>query len=230
MATPRSTHLQPVVPHVLVIGERRHAYTLGAIERLAVRYATAETVRVAGRTANIRQAHCWCLPDDQAWTEVQSCHAAFQTALTALADGLRDLGRYAVTLQAAGGHKQHPDLLCPTVIHCPDPDAPAGNWLITHDQHALPRCTRHTVARHTAKMIEVTSGTTYDLGLRDQGHYTVCPTDDAWDRIARLHAEVEAAAAAWKKLRDRLGTYDAAQADRRYAALPGAQQLGLFAR
>lgn len=219
----------PIVAHVLVVGQRVHPYRLAPVERLVVRYATKTTIRADGHVSNIHHGVCWCLPTDDAWNDAQATHAAYQAALTALGEGLRALGRYPAKLAAAGGIKHHPEPLSQTVIACPDPDAKDGAWFAPPDNLGLPRITRHDVSKHTPKMLTITSGTIYDLGPRGQGQYSVCPSDEAWVNIQTLYATAEAAAQAWKKLLDQLGTYELAKRDGRYRSLQTAIQPSLLA-
>lgn len=220
--------IPPIVSTILIVGERVHSYRLAPIKRLGITYATKTTVRAEGRTSNIQHHLCWCVPTNDAWDETQATYAAYQAALTALADSLRELGRYPTKLAAVGGVKKHPEPLSTTVICCPDPDSKDGTWFLPTSDQGLPKISRHTVSKHSPKMLTITSGTIYDVGPRAQAHYSVCPTDADWERIETLYTAAEAAAHEWRKLLDRLGTYATAHLDQRYRALQTAIQPSLL--
>ncbi len=178
----------PIVPRVLIIGDRQHPYRLPALACYATQYATPTTVRLFGR-ANVMQQHCYCLPSEASWQTTQTMHAAFQAALTALADELCRLGRYPERLAEAGGIKARPEPLTPTVICCDDPDRHASFWWGQSQNHGVPHCVRVPVVRHTLKMLGLSNGS-----LHSQSDYTVCPDDAAFGDVASLEEAVRAAA------------------------------------
>ncbi|MBA3946800.1 MAG: hypothetical protein H0X37_19840 [Herpetosiphonaceae bacterium] len=212
----------PIVPRVLIIGDRQHPYRLPELERYATQYATPTTVRLFGR-ANVMQQHCYCLPSEASWQTTQTMYAAFQAGLTALADELRRLGRYPERLAEAGGIKAHPESLTATVISCDDPSRHASFWWGQSQNHGVPHCVRVPVERHTSKMLGLSVG-----GLHSQYDYTVCPDDAAFEDVARLEEAARRAAVTWEVHLDRLGTYATAVADGRYAPLLYAIQPSLF--
>lgn len=180
-----------IVPHILYVADQRHPWQLAPIERLAVNYHTPTTVFVAFGTADAsvqpitgrsgvskQNYHVWCLLDDAAWERVQTEHAAFQATLDALADGLRQLGRYAERLAEAGGVARAPNPLTPTVIAAPDPDVAPSNWFTTRP---VPRVERRVVVSHTPRMLRCLSN--YDQHIEtphNQRDHFVCPTDADW--------------------------------------------------
>jgi len=217
-----STHMTPLVPHILLIGERQHPYRLPDLHRYATQYATPTTVRLYGR-ANVMQQHCSCLATKERWQATQTTYAALQAGLTALADELRQLGRYPARLAEAGGIKAHPEPLAATAIRCDDPDRHASFWWSQRQNHGVPHCLRVTVERHTPKMLGLAGGTLYA-----QSDYTVCPDDAAFENVARLEAAARTQAIAWETHLAQLGTYATAVADGRYAPLLHAIQPSLF--
>src|SRR6185436_12664817 len=97
-----------------------------------------------------QQTHVYCLPDVAAWERVQATRVALQEAIDALADGLRALGSYAKRLEEAGGIKQAPNPLYPTVISAPHPDETDEGYYISR---LVPRVERKPISSHTPKML-----------------------------------------------------------------------------
>lgn len=205
---PGSRRWKPIVPHVLIVGERTDIYAPPLIARAATIYDTPTTVRVRlpdGADGSQPQGSAYAIPDDAAWASIDSAVGAYAQALTAFADGLRQLGRYDHALTANGGVAQVPTgPLCSSVARADDPDRPR-NWFI--DGWDVPRLSRASIARHTPKML---------VGS-DIGSYTFAQTeawcladDAAWQRIDALRQTAADAAQAVEALLGRLGTYDEA--------------------
>ncbi len=209
-----------LIPHVLHVGESHHPWQAPPIERLEVLGNTPDGVRVVpgtlpavtprpGQRVVNRPDHLVvCLPDEAAWVEVQAARALHQTTLDALAAALRDYGRYDERLAASQGD---PNPLTPTVVHAwLPPDryyAPTFFW-----DGAVPEIVRKRAEAHTPK--RVSSGGVHLM----QTHCYLCPDDAAWKHIAGLYQAAVSAAAAWRALLARLGTYAEARTDGRWTA------------
>jgi hypothetical protein len=215
----------PIVPHVLYVADQHHPWRLAAFERLRARYHTPTTVAVefgsidftvqpvnGKQGATKQQTKVYCLRDDLAWDRVQGRRAALQEALDALADGLRALGSYARRLEAAGGMKQAPNPLSPTVITMPDPDTTEDGYFISN---LVPRIGREEITSHTPKMLHVVRNGKPWSTTHQRDHF-VCPSEDDWQRLVALRSAVKEQAEAWQRLLRELGTYQAALADGRY--------------
>ena len=205
----------PVVASVLIIGERRSFYDPPPIARAATIYDTATTVRCQrGDKPETQASHkVWCVPDDTAWQAIEQAHAAFTTALSDLAEGLRELGRYKEALEQAGGFKAAPNPLCLTVARGEDPDKREYSYWWMGAWH-VPRVKREAIERHTPKML---SGGDIGSYTFSQDGCFVLADDAAWQRIDARYQAAENAAAAMNALLERLGTYQAAVEDQRYS-------------
>lgn len=230
----------PIVPEVFIINSQKSYWQLATLGQLAVVYATPTTVRCrlvdgvvdkrptpVGKELTLQRSEVYCLPNAEAWEWAIRTRAAFQSALDALAAGLRELGTYAMRLEEAGGLKKAPNPLTPTVIHIDDPanKNPVGWWGTLPMR--VPPIERKAVQRHTAKMIEVPSSYNPQIThLVNQADHFVCPgtiarSDDAtWSHIEQLHKAVQQWHDGWAELLTKLGTYDAAAGDGRYASAP----------
>lgn len=206
----------PIVPSVLIIGERKAYYAPPMITRALAIYDTPTTVRVRlpdGRTATEHQHKTWAIPDDAAWAEVGAAVAAFGARLAELADVLRRLGRYAERLTAAGGLTVAANPLCPSVARIEDPDArEVTTWWLS--AWHVPRLERAPIARHTPKML---SGAGVGGYVFAQADCFVLADDADWDAVSAAHQAAASAARAAEQLLDRLGTYEEAL-DGRHAA------------
>jgi hypothetical protein len=208
----------PIVPDILLFDEQRHPYRLPDAQQLPVRYGTPTTVRVelAGQSVTKQQAQVWCIPDDAAWERLVEVHQAFQAALDTLAGALRTLGSYPQRLKEAGGMKQAPNPLAPTVILAQDPDD-VGRWWSQLGR--VPLIRRFTVAQHTPQMLRLVESMATICAQRD--HF-VCPTDADWERVQAAHQAAEDARRAFERALTELGTYDQALHDGRYQQEPPA--------
>jgi hypothetical protein len=212
-----TTEAIALVPHVLHVGESHHPWRAAPIERVKVVGDTPSGVRVEpgtlpGVTARPGQAilnrphHLVrCLPGEDAWAEAQQTRDAWQAALDALAEALREQGRYDERLKAAG--KGAPNPLTRTVFHLYLPPdrrySPTYFWVSD-----VPGVRRVEAERHTAKMVRLKGG--YPAA---QTHCYVCQDEPAGARIEALHAAAVAAWQAWRDLLARLGTYAQARAE-----------------
>lgn len=201
----------PIVPHVLIIGERTHRYAPAPLIRAATIYDTPTTVRVKrpdGKEETQAQHKVWAVPDDTAWAEIEAANAAFGAALSAFADVLRELGRYDKRLAENGGIKQVPSgPLCPSVARADDPDANnQSSWWLT--PWHVPHLERRAIERHTAKMLA-----TGDIGsyVFTQSDSWLLADDAAWERVSAAQQACKDAAAAAVALLERLGTYEDAR-------------------
>lgn len=207
----------PMVPHVLIVGDRRKTFVPPPLTRAATVYDTPTTVRVTlpdGSQETKQQHHVYCVPDDAAWQAVEAAHAALAQRLTDLATALRELGRYDKRLAAAGGLTAAANPLTPTVIGAGDPDEyPRWFNLAWH----VPQVERKRITRHTAKMLFYRYGEASEAESSSaQSGYFLCPDDAAWERVQARRAAVEAATTAVTDLLRRLGTYEEAIEDGRY--------------
>ncbi|NJO81962.1 MAG: hypothetical protein HC828_03675, partial [Blastochloris sp.] len=208
--------LKPITPWVLIVGDRRSSYEPAAIHRAEAVYETQSTVRVRldGSEETKAQHKVYAVPTEEAWTEAQRLHQVLADTLTALADGLRDLGRYDTRLDEAGGLKAAPNPLTPTIISCKFPEDELQWWW---EPWQVTNCERKLASRHTAKMVFYQWSADSDSDSSAMQHqFAVCPDDAAWERIAALHAAAEAARAAFVSHLATLGTYQDALADGRY--------------
>lgn len=215
----------PIVPHALIIGERKGSYLPPPITRAATVYDTPTTVRVrlpTGRQETQAQHKVWAVPDDAAWLEIEAAVACFSQRLAELADVLRRLGRYKDRLTAAGGLKGAPNPLCPSVARIDDPDVKGTNWWLS--AWHVPRLDRTPVERHTPKMLS--SGGTGSY-VFNQDNCFVLADDADWAAVEAAHQAAEAAAREAEALLARLGTYQDALDGRhasRVSAPPPATQ------
>lgn len=211
----------PIVPHVLIIGDRRISYAPAPLIRAETIYDTAETVRVKrpdGREETKHQHHVYCIPDDAAWATLTAAHEAYAARLTDLANALRQLGRYDKRLEAAGGLKKASNPLTATVIGASDPDARVG-WV--HDPWYLTYIQRKAITRHTAKMLfyHYNPGDEIESSSAQDGYF-VCPDDESWARVEALHRAAQEAQHELTGVLNRLGLYKIALADGRYTPAP----------
>jgi hypothetical protein len=192
---------------VLIIGERSGYYSPPPLIRAATIYDTPTTVRVRrpdGKEETQSQHKVWAVPDDAAWTEIEVASAVFATALAEYADVLRELGRYADQLDAAGGMKGAPNPLCATVARSEDPDhTHHSTWFLT--AWFVPYLERKAVDRHTPKML-----VKEQWGNFAQDDSFVLADDAAWERVSAAQQACKDAATAAEQLLHRLGTYDEA--------------------
>lgn len=207
----------PIVPHVLILGERTAYYAPPPLTRAATIYDTPTTVRLRradGSEETQAQHKIWCVADDHAWDAIEQAVAAFGAALATYAQTLRDLGRYAERL-----HDERESLrtlptgpLCPSVARAEDPDhRHHSTWMLSH--WMVPGLERTAISRHTAKMLEKADGGGYIFSQNDS---FVVEDDAAWERISAAHQAAVAAAAGVEDLLNRLGTYQEAREDGRY--------------
>jgi hypothetical protein len=206
----------PNVPHVLIIGERRHRYGPPPLIRAATIYDTPTTVRVRrpdGKEETQSQHKVWSVPHDAAWAEIEAASAAFGAALTAFADVLRELGRYDRRLAENGGIKQIPTgPLCPSVARADDPDASnQSSWWLS--PWLVPHLERKSITRHTAKMLASGEIGSYVFAQYDSW---LLADDAAWARVSAAQQACTDAAQAAEQLLSRLGTYDVALDDGRH--------------
>lgn len=220
-----TNHKEPIVPHVLYVAEQHYSWKLAAYERLATTYHTPTTVMLAFGTidssvkravgkkgATKQQTGVYCLPDDAAWSRVQVARTHLQQTLDLFADELRLLGSYARRLEQAGGIKQAPNPLSPTVIGVDDPDDDDHHYFVSNP---VPRIDRSEISSHTPKMLHVVrDGKPWST--THQRNTFVCPDDAAWSVIQERQRAVQQAYEAWQALLRELGTYQTALADGRY--------------
>lgn len=205
----------PIVPHVLIVGERKGYYLPPPIARAETVYDTPTTVRVRlpqGRQETQQQHKVWAVPDDAAWAEIEAAVALFERRLGELANVLRELGRYRDHLAAKGGMSKAPNPLCESVARIDDPDTTGTNWWLT--PWHVPRLDRQPIERHTPKMLATRGGGGYVV--QQQGSF-VLGDDAAWKRVEAAHKQAAQAAQDAQALLERLGTYQDAL-DGRHAA------------
>lgn len=223
LGTPAAPKLKPgqeapIVPEVLVIGERTSYYTPPPLIRESVQYATPTTVRTAGGT---RQKHqVYCLPDDAAFARIADAVNAFGATLTDLAGELRRLGSYAKRLDEAGGMKSAPNPLCETVANIDDPDQDGSRWWM--QPWYVPRMQREPIARHTPKMLSKYDADHPNAYVFAQSNCFVLPDDAAWECLHERREAVKDAVAHVDRVLQELGLYSIAQADGRYRNRPAA--------
>lgn len=210
----------PIVPHVLIVGERKGYYLPPPITRAETVYDTPTTIRVrlpGGRQETQQQHKVWAVPDDAAWAEVEAAVGLFGLRLAELADVLRVLGRYKDRLVAAGGLSKAPNPLCLSVARIEDPDKkdPTTWWLSSW--HA-PRLEQEPIERHTPKMLSGGGTGSYTFS---QDNCFVLEDDAAWARVDAAHTAVQQAAEAVEQLLGRLGTYSEALDGRHAARVAG---------
>jgi hypothetical protein len=209
-----SQHSAPIVPTILFVDTQRHPWKLAPITRHDVTYHTPTTVRTRD-TGTLQQHHVYCIVDDAVWERVQATQARLQSALDALAAGLRNLGSYASRLADAGGMKTAPNPLSATVISAPDPDlSDAGSWFTSR---LVPQIERVVITEHTPKMLRRPSSYDGSLVTFSQRDHFVCPDDAAWAQIEAQITLAKAAELNWATMLVELGTYQEALADGRYA-------------
>jgi hypothetical protein len=205
----------PIVPHVLLAAPRPALYDLPDLRRAATRYHTASTVRVQDgeQSATVRQHRVWCLPTEQDWREVQETYGAWRKALHAFANRLRDLGPYQARLQEAGGLKQAPNPLAPTVALADHPDDwhgffdPDDLFLLPGDQRWR-IFARAAVRTHTPKMVRLAN----DALVAQTGAFP-CPDEAAWEGVQAAFTAALQARDQFQSHLSRLGTYAEALAD-----------------
>ena len=214
----------PIVPYVLLVEPRLSPYEPAPLVRMEVLYETDATVRVqvGDLQRTVLHTHAYCLPSDTAWIEIDAAHAAYGVALTSLAGHLRALGRYHNRLEAAGGFGAAPNPLTASIISCPKPDERLTSTM-SSEPWRLPTTARHTVVRHTAKMLYWRDKET-DETPSAQDHFTVCPDDAAWAAVQELLAACAVARDALLMLLTRYGTVQEALANGRHTGgVPVAQ-------
>lgn len=199
----------PIVPHVLIIGERRSHYLPPSLIRAVTIYDTPTTVRLqmpatakgGARQETQVQHKVWAVPDDTAWSEIEAACAAFGGRLEDLANLLRRLGSYPTRLAAWKG-KTAPNPICSSVARIDDPDKPGSGWWLS--AWWVPRLERKEITRHTAKMLS--SGDIGSYVFSQEGCFVLA--DDAdWAEVESAHQAAEGAAKAMEHLLARLGTY-----------------------
>lgn len=213
----------PIVPHVLIIGERKGYYLPPPITRAETVYDTPTTVRVRlpdGRQTTEQQHKVWAVPDDAAWAEIEAAVQAFGARLAELADVLRRLGRYAERLAVWKDAKTTPNPLCPAVARIDDPDVTGTNWWLT--SWHVPRLERRPVVRHTAKML--TGDAMPNAYFFTQAGSFVLADDADWAAVEAAHAAAEQAVRDAEALLNRLGTYQDALDGRHAARSTGGEQ------
>jgi len=213
---------------------------LPPIEECRVLYATDVRVRLlrpTGEQESIDKGQLVCLWTMEDWTAVTGLYRAFQQALDELARLLVSFGRYPRVLkerdvarsaaivaakQTAAGTGLRarplpaiPNPLTPTVIACPDPLVTmAQTWALPATNWDLPSIRRTPAARHTPMMLAVGSGDPTKDALSSQQGYTLCPSDDAWERVLQVLADATTARGAFLRERERLTTYLQAEQQR----------------
>ena len=226
-----SERSKPIVPEVFIINSQKTYWQLATLGRLAVIYATPTTVRcrleegvvdkrptVVGKEVTLQRTEMYCLPDATAWQRVNAARAVFQAALDALATGLRELGSYAQRLAEAGGMKHAPNPLTPTVLSVYGFEPGGSDWGFS--PFRVPRIERKGIARHTPKMLSQGLEGAPNGYVFNQRDHIVCPDDAAAGRIETLRSAAQQAHDAWEELLRKLGTYDVAAGDKRYAGRP----------
>jgi hypothetical protein len=200
----------PIVPHVLVVGDRLHPYKLPPVERQKVLYSTATQVKLSGGKSKAQRL-VYCIPNNETWIEFLEWYELLQTALDKLADNLRSLGHYPDKLKALGDNACNP--LTETVICAPSPDynhSPSWNaWDVYPNKRE-----RKTVAKHTPQMLKLHSDSLQEYAT--QADHFCCPNSIAWHKFGNLQNAALFQSKCLLKFLDSLGTYEQALTDKRY--------------
>jgi hypothetical protein len=200
----------PIVPHVLVVGDRLHPYKLPPVERQEVLYSTATQVKLSGGKSKAQRL-VYCIPNNEAWIEFLEWYELLQTALDKLADNLRSLGHYPDKLKALSDNASNP--LTETVICAPSPDynhSPSWNpWDVYPNKRE-----RKTVAKHTPQMLKLHGDRLQEYAT--QADHFCCPNSIAWHKFGNLQNAALFQSKCLLKFLDSLGTYKQALTDKRY--------------
>jgi hypothetical protein len=200
----------PIVPHVLVVGDRLHPYKLPPVERQEVLYSTATQVKLSGGKSKTQRL-VYCIPNNEAWIEFLEWYELLQTALDKLANNLRSLGHYPDKLKALGDNASNP--LTETVICAPSPDynhSPSWNpWDVYPNKRE-----RKTVAKHTPQMLKLHRDSLQEYAT--QADHFCCPNSIAWHKFGNLQNAALFQSKCLLKFIDSLGTYEQALTNGRY--------------
>jgi hypothetical protein len=202
------------VPYVVLVRSRDFPYVPAEIRKAEVLYSTVHTVRIklAGVTPyNIPSKDVFCLPNEEAWSEVETAHKNLAIALNAIAQKLRALGSYGSQLEKAGGIQKAPNPITPLVVRTEDPDCLrwGSECLGPHDP---PLMAAIQIESHTATQLRLSSG----KRIAQAG--TFCCTEDDWEELKLLLKVTQSRAKYLEDILKNLGTY--AEAAHRYKAKP----------
>jgi hypothetical protein len=210
MSKLKANQSPPIVPHVLIVGDRLHPYKLPPIERHEVLYSTATQVKLSGGKSKAARL-VYCIPNNNAWIEFQEWYELLQTALDKLADNLRSLGHYPDRLKTLGDNAPNP--LTETVICAPSPDynhSPGWNpWNVYPNKRE-----RKTVSKHTPQMLKLIGDRLQEYAT--QADHFCCPNSIAWHKFGNLQNAALFQSKCLLKFLDSLGTYEQALTDERY--------------
>lgn len=223
-------HQPPIVPHIAYFHSRTRPFQLPTLERMEALYSTKTTIRgkreeinnPEGRASleeqSLKIKEVYCLPDEDAWLELQHQYQQFDQALYSLAVKLDQLGSYSSVI-AVASLKTLPARLSSTVIKAIEVDAEFSvNSLWLEDRWQIPEATRIEIERHTPKKLRYANGT-----LVNQTDHFICCNDQTWASFNTVYDRAAAIKAEWLKLLDRLGSYEQALKDKRYTPVPTAQ-------
>jgi hypothetical protein len=203
----------PIVPHVLVVGDRLHPYKLPPVERHEVLYSTATQVKLSGGKSKAQRL-VYCIPNNEAWIEFLEWYELLQTALDKLADNLRSLGHYPDKLKTLGDNAPNP--LTKTVICAPSPDynhSPGWNaWDVYPNKRE-----RKTVSKHTPQMLKLIGDRLQEYAT--QANHFCCPNSIAWHKFGNLQNAALFQSKCLLKFLDSLETYKQALTNGRYKAV-----------
>lgn len=194
----------PLIPEVLAVGDRQHAYHVPQLDFFYVLHRTPHTVRgqaPGGAARSLVPSQVIAVPNLAAHNALVQIAVAYQAAFDQLAATLRACGRYDQVLAAAPHRATDPTPLTPTVIEAPDPDSSrSGGYLAAMKP---PPVTHQEAARHTPKMLELKNGS-----RRPQYSFFCCPSEAAWQAVETAYRYVETIAVLWDNLVRRLGSYE----------------------
>ncbi|MGG6267096.1 hypothetical protein ACQ4M3_13095 [Leptolyngbya sp. AN03gr2] len=229
------TRTKQIVPHIAYLHRRTHPYQLPKLERMEVLYSTPTTVRgkreevnnPEGRASLEEQSlkinEVFCLPDTSAWKSFQSHYQQFDRSLGALAVELDQMGSYRQQIESASSLSMLPARLSATVVKAYDTNAEMpfySGWDTVASgsrervRWQIPRCTRIEIERHTVKMLRYSNGTT----VRQENHF-ICRSDAAWRDLEAVVARSTEAQVKFLILLEKLGSYQEALTDKRYAQM-----------
>lgn len=219
-----------VVPWVIVVkDDRTSPYRLPEIGKYRVQSTTHQQVRLDGYK-NQWKTKVYCCESQAIYEEAQRLHRAFQSALDALANYLREMGSYTNRAKEFGAivdkngtltvPKKAKNPIVPWVISAQDPDYERSLTLDLWEVYPR-KAEREKVVSHSPQMIRVMrcfgSGPECET-ITTQHDTFCCPDDVRWERYQSLHQAAVEASEALVNYFCQIRTYE--QAEKGIASIP----------